>query len=84
MAETKNITMQKMTRTMLNDSKVSYLLWKEAVHNFFHILNKGFLKTNRDKTPYELWKGRPAIVNYFKVFEIKCYINTNEENLIPK
>jgi hypothetical protein len=36
---------------------------------------------NNDKTPYELWKGRPTTVNYFKVFGSKYYIKRNEENL---
>jgi hypothetical protein len=29
---------------------------------------------NIDKTPYDLWKGRPANVKYFRVFGSKCYI----------
>jgi hypothetical protein len=36
---------------------------------------------NKSKTPYELWKGRPATVKYFKVFGRKCYIKINEDNL---
>jgi hypothetical protein len=79
--ERKNRTMQEMTRTMLNDSKVFDIFWKEEVHNSFHILNRGLLTTNSDKTPYELWKGRLATVNYFIVFGRKCYIKLNEENL---
>jgi hypothetical protein len=39
-----------------------------------HILNRGMLKSNSDKTPYELWKGRPANVKHFIVFGSKCYI----------
>ena len=37
-------------------------------------------------TPYELWKGRPANVKYFKIFGRKCYIEREDKNcasLIP-
>ena len=39
------------------------------------------MRVNNNKTPYELWKGIPTIVKYFKVFGIKCYIKRNEDNL---
>jgi hypothetical protein len=29
-------------------------------------------------TPYELWKGRPANVQHFKVFGRKCYIKRED------
>lgn len=32
------------------------------------------LRVNTRKTPYELWKGRPVDVKYFRVFGSKCYI----------
>jgi transposase InsO family protein len=80
----KNKIVQEMAKTMLNDSKVSDIVWKEAVHTAVHILNRGLLITNSDKTPYELWKDRPATINYFKVFGSKCYIKRNEEKLIPE
>jgi hypothetical protein len=31
-------------------------------------------KKNSDKTPYELWKGRPVNVKHFRAFGNKCYI----------
>jgi hypothetical protein len=34
-----------------------------------------------NKTPYELWYGRPASIKHFKVFGSKCYIKNNDENL---
>jgi hypothetical protein len=36
---------------------------------------------NNSKKPYELWKGRPATIKYFKVFGSKFYININEDHL---
>jgi len=44
-------------------------------------LNRTQIRVNNNKKPYELWKGRLAIVKYFKVFGIKCYIKRNEDNL---
>lgn len=59
MVERKNRTIQEMERTMLKGAKLYDIFWKEVVH----ILNKGFLRKNSDKTPDELWKGRPSSVN---------------------
>ena len=36
------------------------------------------LRNNTDKTPYELWKGRPANVNHFIFFGNKCYIKRDD------
>jgi transposase InsO family protein len=80
-AERKNGTVQEMERTMLNDSKLSYMFWREIVYIVFHILNRCFLRKNHAKTPYELWKGTPIIVNYLKVFGSKCCKKRSEENL---
>ena len=34
-----------------------------------------------DKTPYELWFGRPGSVKYFRDFGSKCYIKIDDDNL---
>jgi hypothetical protein len=44
------------------------------VHTTVHIQNRLFLRNKTDKTPYELWKGRPTNVKHFRVFGSKCYI----------
>ena len=36
------------------------------------------LKNNTDKTPYNLWNGRPENVKHFRVFGIKCYIKRED------
>jgi hypothetical protein len=38
------------------------------MHTIVHIQNKIMLRNNNDKTPYELWKGRPTNVKHFRVF----------------
>jgi hypothetical protein len=44
------------------------------VHTTVHIQNRVMLRNNTDKTPYEIWKGKPEYVKHFKVFGSKCYI----------
>jgi transposase InsO family protein len=79
--ERKNKSVQEMSRTMLNDSKLSDIFWGKAVHTYFHILNKGLIRRNSDNTPYELWKGRLANVKHYRVFGRKCYIKRENNNI---
>jgi transposase InsO family protein len=72
--ERKNRTVQEMARTMLMDSKLTDIFWTQAMHTIVHIQNRVMLRNNTDKTPYELWKGKPTNVNHFRVFGSKCYI----------
>jgi transposase InsO family protein len=72
--ERKNMTVHEMARTMIMDSKLTDIFWTRAVHTTVHIQNRVMLRNNTDKTPYELWKGRPTNVKHFRVFERKCYI----------
>jgi hypothetical protein len=48
------------------------------VHTKIHIQNRVMLRNNTDKTPYELWKGRPTNVKHFRVFVSKCYIKRED------
>jgi len=72
------MNVQEMTKTMLNESKLVDIFWGQEVHTTIHILNRGLLKSNSDKTPYELWKGRPTNVKHFRVFGSKCYIKRED------
>ena len=80
--ERKNRTSQEATRTMLNEAKLSDSFWREVVYAVVYILNRGQLRVNKDKTPYELWYGRPASVKYFKVFGSNCYNKRNKDDLL--
>jgi hypothetical protein len=66
---------------MLNESKLPEIFWREAVSTTIYILNRTKIRVNNNKKPYELWKGRPTTVKYFKIFGRKCYININKDNL---
>ena len=66
--ERKNRIVQEASRTMLNEAKLSYAYWREAIYTIVYILNRGQLIVNKDKTHYELWYGILASVKYFRVF----------------
>ena len=57
-----------------NGFQIDRYFWTHAMHTTIHIQNRVMLKNNNDKTPYELWKGRPTIVKHFRVSGSKCYI----------
>jgi hypothetical protein len=70
-----------MARAMLDESEVPKTFWGEVVQTVVNILNKAHIRVNSDKTPYELWHGRPTSIKHFKIFGSKCYIKRNEDNL---
>jgi transposase InsO family protein len=76
--ERKNRMVQEMAQTMLMDSKLTDIFWTQEVHRTVHTQNRVMLKNNNDKTPYKLWKGRPANVKHFKVCGSKCYIKRED------
>jgi hypothetical protein len=79
--ERKNIIVQEVARNMLNEFKLPDKFWRYAIYTTVHILNRAQLRDNHEKTPYELWFGRPTSVKHFRVFGSKCYIKTDEYNL---
>jgi hypothetical protein len=76
--ERKNRTIQEMAQTMLMDSKLTDIFWTQALHTTIHNQNIVMLRNNIDKTPYELWKGRPTNVKHFRVFGSKCHIKRED------
>jgi transposase InsO family protein len=79
--ERNNKTVQEMARTMIMDSRLTDIFWTQVVHTTVHIQNIVMLKNNIDKTPYELWKGRPTNVKHFRVFGSKCYIKREDARM---
>jgi acyl-CoA hydrolase len=65
---------QEMAQTILMDYKSTDIFWTQVVHTSVHIQNRVMLKTNTNKTPYKLWKGRLKNVKHFKFFGSQCYI----------
>jgi transposase InsO family protein len=54
--ERKNMTIQEMARTMLMDSKLTYVFWAHAVHTTVHIQNRVMLETTVIKLPMSYGK----------------------------
>jgi hypothetical protein len=63
------------------DFKLTDIFWTQVVHTSFHIQNRVIIRNKIDKTPYELWKGRPTNVKHFRVFGSKCYIKREDGKL---
>jgi hypothetical protein len=78
--ERKNIIVQEVARTMLNEAKLTDKFWRDAIYTIVHILNRAQLRANHDKT-YELWFGRSTYVKHFIFFGSKCYIKRDEDNI---
>ena len=66
---------------MLNEAILSNIYWREAVYTFVYILNIEQIIFNHNKRPYESWFGTPSSIKHFRVFESKCYIKRNDDNL---
>src|SRR4051812_36734507 len=67
-----------MARTMLDEYKVPYKLWVEAINTACHASNRLYLRKHKNKTPYELLIGKKPNVKYFRVFSCKCFILKNK------
>jgi len=79
--ERMNITVQKMARSMLDESGTPANFWGEATFVAVVILNKTNVRVNSTQTPHELWYGETPSVKHFRIFRSKCYIKNNDEHL---
>lgn len=76
-----NMTIQRMACSMLDESGTPHTFLGEVVHIAMDILNKYCFPVNNDKTPYEIWYGKPKIVKHFRIFGSKCFIKKNDHKL---
>ncbi|GJT30177.1 putative ribonuclease H-like domain-containing protein [Tanacetum coccineum] len=67
-AERRNRTLIEAARTMLVDSKLPTTFWAEAVNTTCYVLNKVLIIKPYNKTPYELIRGRPPLIDFMKPF----------------
>lgn len=65
---------------MFNEAKISDIFWREAIYKTVYIQNRGQLRVNIDKTPYELWKGIPE-QSKTSIFLGKSYIERDDDDL---
>nr|GEU97341.1 retrovirus-related Pol polyprotein from transposon TNT 1-94 [Tanacetum cinerariifolium] len=74
----KNMTLQEMSRTMLNEQSLPQKFCCNVVDTSTYIINRILIRAILGKTPYELLKGRKPTLNYFRVFGSKCFILTTK------
>ncbi|GJV75680.1 ribonuclease H-like domain-containing protein [Tanacetum coccineum] len=67
-AERKNKTLIEAARTMLVDSKFPTTFWAEGVNTACYVLNRVLIIKPHNKTPYELIRGRPLLIDFMKPF----------------
>ncbi|GJS06055.1 zf-CCHC domain-containing protein [Tanacetum coccineum] len=79
--ERKNMTLQEMSRTMLNEQSLPQKFWCNAVDTSTYILNRILIRAILGKTPYEILRGRKPTLDYFRVFGSKCFILNTKDYL---
>ncbi|GJY53113.1 ribonuclease H-like domain-containing protein [Tanacetum coccineum] len=67
-AERKNRTLIEAARTTFVDSKLPITFWAEAVNTACYVLDRVLLIKTHNKTPYELIRGRPPLIDFMKPF----------------
>nr|GFB52340.1 retrovirus-related Pol polyprotein from transposon TNT 1-94 [Tanacetum cinerariifolium] len=79
--ERKNMTLQEMSRTMLNEQSIPQKFWCNAVDTSSYRLNRILIRSILGKIPYEIFRGRKPSLEYFKVFGSKCFILNTKDHL---
>ncbi|GJT99778.1 putative ribonuclease H-like domain-containing protein [Tanacetum coccineum] len=80
-AERKNRTLIEVARTMLVDSKLPTTFWAEAVNTACYVLNRVLVIKPHNKTPYELIRGRPPLIDFMKPFGCPVTILNTRDHL---
>ncbi|GJS21150.1 putative ribonuclease H-like domain-containing protein [Tanacetum coccineum] len=68
MAEKRNKTLIKATRTMLADSKLPTTFWAEALNMACYVQNRVLVVKPHNKTPYELFRGFKPDLSFMRPF----------------
>ncbi|GJS40252.1 putative ribonuclease H-like domain-containing protein [Tanacetum coccineum] len=80
-AERRNRTLLKATRTMLVDSKLPSTFWAEAINTACYVLNRVLVIKPHTNTPYELIHGRTPLIDFMKPFGCPITILNTMEHL---
>nr|GEW65550.1 ribonuclease H-like domain-containing protein [Tanacetum cinerariifolium] len=80
-AERKNKTLIEAARTMLVDSKLLITFWTEVVNTACYVINTALVTKPHNKTPYELIRGRPPLIDFMKAFGCPITILNTSDNL---
>ncbi|GKE20033.1 putative ribonuclease H-like domain-containing protein, partial [Tanacetum coccineum] len=80
-AERKNRTLIEAARTILVDSKFPTTFWAEAVTTACYVLNRVLVIKPHNKTPYELIRRRPPLIDFMKPFRCPVTILNTRDHL---
>ncbi|GJW52157.1 reverse transcriptase domain-containing protein [Tanacetum coccineum] len=80
-AERRNRTLIEAARIMLVDSKLPTTFWAEAVNTACYVLNRVLIIKPHNKTPYELIRGRPPLIDFMKPFGCPVTILNTRDHL---
>nr|GEX40144.1 hypothetical protein [Tanacetum cinerariifolium]GEX41888.1 hypothetical protein [Tanacetum cinerariifolium] len=67
-AERRNRTLIKATRSMLADAKLPVTIWAEAVNTACYVQNRVLVYKSQNKTPYELFNSRTHAIGFLRPF----------------
>lgn len=70
------MTVMEMARCMLKSRNVPLDFWAEAVATVIYLLNKSFVKSVLEKTPFKTWFNFKPTVSHLRVFGSVCYALT--------
>nr|GFA25792.1 retrotransposon protein, putative, unclassified [Tanacetum cinerariifolium] len=79
--ERRNRTLVEAARTMLTFKNLALFLWAEAIATACFIQNRSIIHKRFDKTPYELMNKRKPNIKFFRVFECRCYLHNDYEDI---
>lgn len=78
-AERENRILVEAARTMLYSCELSeddrLCLWAEAINTAAYVINRTGPSSVTNKTPYELWFGKPAAIDHLKIFGTECFVH---------
>nr|GEZ56756.1 retrovirus-related Pol polyprotein from transposon TNT 1-94 [Tanacetum cinerariifolium] len=79
--ERRNRTLVKAARTMLTFANLPLFLWTEAIATTCFIQNRSIIHKRFEKTPYEFINKRKPNIKFFRVFECRCYLLNDYEDV---
>nr|GFA85967.1 hypothetical protein [Tanacetum cinerariifolium] len=79
--ERRNRTLVEAARTMHTFVNLLLFLWAEAIAIACFTQNRSIIHKHFDKTPHELMNKRKLNIKFFRVFECRCYLLNNFEDV---
>nr|GEY71387.1 uncharacterized mitochondrial protein AtMg00810-like [Tanacetum cinerariifolium] len=79
--ERRNRTLVEAARTMLTFANLPSFLWAEAIATTCFTQDRSIIYKHFDKTPYELINKRKPNIKLFRVFECRCYLLNDYEDV---